>query len=883
MKRLKHKNVIFSTSITAIFLFVFMIIKGMEPFGTSTLVNFDCASQVYPLLCTLHDKLRTGESFFYSWEGGLGDGFLPTFFYYLASPINLFVVFVDKSDIRSFINVSIFIRMTLSAMTMAMYLEKKVDGVAVSSDENEKSEIDSDKDFKALYIVPISIAYALSAFVFGYYHESMWLDSYMIFPLIMLGYEKLTRDRKPLLYILCLVYSSICSFYMTFMIGGFLVLWILIDRHYSLKEFGNRFLMFSISSALAIGMTFMSLWVSYLGVMKTHVENEPEIVHKWFGNIFNIIKYQFPMSTPINVSYDNNCANLYCGLFAVALFFVYAFTSRIKIADRIKRILLIFFILISMNEAILNFVWHGFHYQLCIPNRFSFLMIFLLLLSAFEALQNIDNIIMACIGLVIAECFPMVSYFFEDFDSLIDTKMVLVVSIILILVYAVFVILQIMTHKRVVYIVFSLVMLSEILVNGLNCLSYNLSDAGRYDGVVASTEVLMKDNYIEDSTPFYRSKLLGTVLNNSSYILGQYGISTFNSMINSNLLRFSSNYGVFRTDVSVDENGGYEPLDDILGVKYLYSVKEKYVSENGYENVGMLGDVECYRNNNALSLGYAVNKDIDNISPDDFEILDNVNILATALSGCGDLLIEEFPEYEISGEGYGIQTSDERYFYAQLVPNQTSENPYVRIGFDVKTAGRYNMYMYYSDYGIISVYVNNEIRRYEYTSFNGILNIGNLSEGDRVDVIVQSENRMADGYALVDIPFLQLRFARINEQEYESFINELKQNQMNIDEISGGHIKATVTILDGKKLFTTIPYDDGWQVYDNGKEVEVVKTADTFVGLNLSPGDHELEFKFIPPGLYIGLVVTLISWILFAGFTLYVNHSDKSRKKILVK
>lgn len=135
---------------------------------------------------------------------------------------------------------------------------------------------------------------------------------------------------------------------------------------------------------------------------------------------------------------------------------------------------------------------------------------------------------------------------------------------------------------------------------------------------------------------------------------------------------------------------------------------------------------------------------------------------------------------------------------------------------------------------------------------------------------------MADGYALVELPLLQFRFAYIDEQKYESFIGKLKKNQMNIDEISGGHIKATVSIPDGKKLFTTIPYDDGWKVYADGQKTEITKVADTFVGLNLSPGEHKLEFKYVPAGFYPGLAVTIISWILFVVYMIYVYRRVKA-------
>ncbi|MCR5104547.1 MAG: YfhO family protein, partial [Eubacterium sp.] len=363
-----------------------------------------------------------------------------------------------------------------------------------------------------------------------------------------------------------------------------------------------------------------------------------------------------------------------------------------------------------------------------------------------------------------------------------------------------------------------------------------------------------------------------------SYILGTYGMSTFNSMINSNLLRFSGNYGVFKTDVSVDENGGFEPLDDILGVRYIYETKETFLAETDYKSISKLGDVETFRNENALSLGYAVNKDIDKLSPDESEILENVNALASSMSGCGKLLVEEIPEYEISGEGYELQSAETTYLCYRLVPNQTSETPYVRVGFKVKKAGVYNMYMNYSDYGIITIYVNNEIRRYEFTSFNGILNIGKLNNGDRVDVIIQSENRMADGYSLVEMPLLELRFAYIDENEYASFINVLKSNEMEIQKISGGHIKAKVNIQNGKTLFTTIPYDDGWKVFDDGKQVEIKKVIDTFVGIDLEPGEHELEFRYTPAGFYLGILVSLLSWILFFFYMIYLKRKTSAKR-----
>ena len=148
--------------------------------------------------------------------------------------------------------------------------------------------------------------------------------------------------------------------------------------------------------------------------------------------------------------------------------------------------------------------------------------------------------------------------------------------------------------------------------------------------------------------------------------------------MDNSVLSFANDYGIFTTDVSLDENGGYEPLDDILGIRYIYSVSEPFLPGSGYKSVDAAQDVEVYRNENALSPGYAVKSDIESVETDDYEILSNVNTLTSAMSGSGDILEEYIPEYSISGEGFTYQTAETDYFHIRLIPSEASEHPYVR-------------------------------------------------------------------------------------------------------------------------------------------------------------------------------------------------------------
>ena len=64
------------------------------PFGKEQILVQDAWHQYYPFLVELRSKLINGESLFYTWNNGLGMNFLALAAYYLASPLNLLLLFL---------------------------------------------------------------------------------------------------------------------------------------------------------------------------------------------------------------------------------------------------------------------------------------------------------------------------------------------------------------------------------------------------------------------------------------------------------------------------------------------------------------------------------------------------------------------------------------------------------------------------------------------------------------------------------------------------------------------------------------------------------------------------------------------------------------------
>ena len=73
-----------------------------------------------------------------------------------------------------------------------------------------------------------STAYALSGFVAAYSWDIMWMDCILLFPLIMVGLEKLVREQKPGLYFVTLALSVFANYYISIMICIFLVFYFIL-------------------------------------------------------------------------------------------------------------------------------------------------------------------------------------------------------------------------------------------------------------------------------------------------------------------------------------------------------------------------------------------------------------------------------------------------------------------------------------------------------------------------------------------------------------------------------------------------------------------------------------------------------------------------------
>ena len=73
-----------------------------------------------------------------------------------------------------------------------------------------------------------------------------------------------------------------------------------------------------------------------------------------------------------------------------------------------------------------------------------------------------------------------------------------------------------------------------------------------------------------------------------------------------------------------------------------------------------------------------------------------------------------------------------------------------------------------------------------------------------------------------------------------------------------------VAATEPELVYISVPHDDGWSAYVDGRETPTVDSA----GMTLLPveaGRHEVRFTYETPGLRMGVWVAVASWLLFAA------------------
>ena len=796
------------------------IVNKTYPFGKEILPKYDGYYQYAGFTSYYKNVLLGNESLFYSFKGLLGYNFYATSIYYMFNPTNLLCIFSTSENILEYYTFIILLRIGLSGFTMCKYLKYKF------------------KNQSNLRYIIFSISYALMAYNVCYFFNYMYFDTVVLFPIVILGLDKLIYERKNRLYIISLTLSIISNFYIGYMVCIFSLLYFIYNIViYKLDK--NIIKDFIISSLLSGFMCMIIIIPEASELLKgkalLYASSKAEYF-KFNMNFLNIF-YKFLPGSTSNYDLEYGMVNIYVSLFVIILVIKYFFNKKISKKERITTLIFILFFLFSISFNLLDFAWQLFQRPIWYPNRYIFTFSFFLITIAMKEITNItyktnikENLIII-ISFILLTLYSIISLKIHN-DNLKIISYIL--GIILILQYTFF-----LNNKNAKYLLVMLFFI-EVTTNAIFTLKimgktttmtqYKTNEEINEKAVKHIKEIENKDNN------FYRMELSTSTVHNSPSLLNYNGINHFNSVKNAKTLNFLNKFNYQVTDDTSVEFNNYNPyLTSLLGIKYINGSKDEMYYENVYnENPYM------YLNKDALSLGYMIYNKKFKESNSSYQNTENL---------INSMLNTDIKRYKVIDNFNGKDTEIKEIDNKKYVISKTS------IKIEIEDKASNSMFLipsrnisFVANY---SIFINDDEIKDAVIKQSPIF----INKGDTYKIIIKSN--------LSKTELNSLKWYQIDYDKYIETINELKKNEFNITKYNkDNHIEGNIDVNNDKNvLLLTIPYDKGWNIYVDDNKVNYDICFDSFICLDLDKGKHNIKMNYVPSGFIVGLIISSLAFI----------------------
>lgn len=122
--------------------------------------------------------------------------------------------------------------------------------------------------------------------------------------------------------------------------------------------------------------------------------------------------------------------------------------------------------------------------------------------------------------------------------------------------------------------------------------------------------------------------------------------------------------------------------------------------------------------------------------------------------------------------------------------------------------------------------------------------------------------------------FDSLQILAVSMEKYEEKINKLNTNVLQNISYGDNYISGKINSKSNGILQIITSYSDGWKAYVDGKETDVFKVNEAFIGINVEEGEHTIEFKYETPFLKLGAAFSIIGIL---GFVVII-FVDRKKK-----
>ncbi|SEQ10859.1 Uncharacterized membrane protein YfhO [Lachnospiraceae bacterium NE2001] len=843
---IKDNRVYIYTLLLSIAIYILIIfINHCIPFGKNSAIISDGFVEDYPTNINLIQKLKRFEfsSVDYSLgyqRGGVG---LSSFTYFL-NPIRLILLlFPDEQGLLAF-NTLYVVYFVLTGQSMLFYLiHRPHTGKMVK---------------RELKLIPIAMCYNLSSFVLCYYSFAGFLEMAVILPLIMLATEKLIYEGKYIFYTLIMAYFMVMGTYFAFLLCIFLFMYFFTLDHQSVKGLirnGFRFTVFSLIAAGIASFTLLSFYRSvtnsgYIEQDTTNTTSINYLTHNLLGNIYDIQVIHRISQT----NSDTTVANTYCGLLAILALPLFFCVKKISLSSKIRRVFLLFVLYFAYGNELLNYIFHGFHFQSLVPNRFSIFFIFVLITVLYDVVCNYMDVFNkeSVVAYLIFSGLVLLGIYYKGggtmFGRLISVGFIFVYFICIFRGYTK----GNYYHYTKLLLLFLGVELAFSCVNTVRTAFYGLTIPTTTLDAIS----FYSDRYDLKDNSLTRASFITDSSNNISAVTGFNSADTFTSTLQSQQIDLTDTWGLEHNTNYISYGVG-NPLADIMLNNRYFFINSNYISQTipAYlKKLETKNNITLYENPYVAGIGIILPKELKDIDIHSFDNpFEYQNAISQSLVGENLYTFIDTSLYSVvlvDGKSLSYEITDTDEFKDSIFANVNNEK----------------------EDGIKCLYAS----AYERMYF-----VGSFSQTDEIPWISISltlaEEKHYNNSSNID----DARVAILNVSTLEKIKEYVQNNRMTNAVADGYKIVGTVDATEDSYVYIPIPSYSGWDVELDGNKIE---RDDILSGVSIivPSGKHTIRFtkmggvNFKP---YILTIVSIIILIVIYVLDRYIYLSKDSKEK----
>ncbi len=861
--------------------------------------------------------IRTGKLSTFTWYIGNGFDVFSNFAYFIFGDFFSYIAILGRTkDIEIMYNIITIIRIYFVGVSFLCYTR-----------------------YRKMNNIPSLIGalmYTFSCYMlYAAIRHTYFVNAVILFPLLMIGIEKIIKEDKCIFYTSIIAISFIVSFYFSYMMAVVIAIYGIILAIYHYKKFGVKkvilvllkTLLYSIIGIMISGFILIPTGVSYITSQRVS------------GNIAHSYPIKYYRNLLISLINLKN-AGFWMILGTQSLMFI---TLPMFILKKRKKnfplLLLLLVLLAPILSATVSSAFAGFNFP---NNRWSYVysFIFAFIATMFfnedHSLSKKDLIIISVIMIIF---FVINALFKMSLNIYAEIQLGMLLLWILLINSKTYI--QKKLKKINLYNVCLVVMVCAQIIVSMKYL-YGVEGLSYANSFTNSNSLQELTNTVNNTVPDFDQAL--TYINNrdkSFYKISRYPYYIMNVPLLKHFNTVGYYYSIVPTvysDISSDLknsqyhiNGGIGEFDyrtkisTLLGTKYLINSGSGIVPY-GYSKIkGYKGTSTIYQNNYSLPFGVLYNNYITEEEYNDLSPLEKESSLLKTT-----VLDDNKEESNLKHFEYNYSNNIKEINYKIIDDNNIIKN---QNNITIKDAKKNTFEIEINNIKNSELYVSIENLNYKPFSKEEMINLKinknsteleiakikeeykfyevntayNISIGyNKISKLTSNYDKYTSPYyiyvkdlmynlgyydetsgkivikldSIGNYTFDDIKVYAVSMDGYEEDINNLRRSNFEATEWDNGYLKGKVNAeTNGILQFQTM-YNDGWKVYVDGQEVETLKSNKYFLGIEIEQGEHEIYMQYHTPYLKEGLIVSIVGLVTFISLCIYNNKKQKKYSTI---